>query len=88
MGGAAFAAIALRYEDPLVLAGLCIFAAVLIAEALIDLDTRKLKDLTTGQEHDIVATDASIETMKRGGFLGYVKERLRQRLNAQPPRAP
>ncbi len=42
MGGAAFAAIALRYEDPLVLAGLCIFAAVLIAEALIDLDTRKL----------------------------------------------
>ncbi|MDG6914925.1 MAG: 3-isopropylmalate dehydratase [Nitrososphaerota archaeon] len=57
-------------------------------ELVIDLDTRKLKDLTTGQEHDIVATDASIETMKRGGFLGYVKERLRQRLNAQPPRAP
>lgn len=57
-------------------------------DLLVDLDARKLRDATTGEEYSIIATDASIETMKRGGFMGYVKERLRQRLNAQPQRAP
>ena len=42
LGGTAFAALAVRYSNPLLLAGLCLFAAVLIAEAFIDLDTRKL----------------------------------------------
>jgi 3-isopropylmalate/(R)-2-methylmalate dehydratase small subunit len=56
-------------------------------ELVIDLDSRKLKDVTTGTEYQINATDAAIETMKRGGFLGYVRERLRQRLKAEPPRA-
>ncbi len=42
LAGVAFAALALRYSNPLLLTGLCIFAAVLIAEAIIDLDTRKL----------------------------------------------
>ena len=49
-------------------------------ELLIDLDSRKLKDVTTGLEYPIMATDAAIEQMKRGGFLGYVRERLRQKL--------
>ncbi len=42
LGGIAFAAIAARYSSPLLLAALCVFVAVLIAEAFIDLDTRKL----------------------------------------------
>ncbi len=51
-------------------------------ELLIDLDARNLKDLTKGTDFVIVATDAAVEQMKRGGFLGYVRERLRQRLKA------
>ncbi|MDA8116846.1 MAG: prepilin peptidase [Actinomycetota bacterium] len=42
LGGIAFAAIAVRYPRPLLLVALCVFSAVLIAEAAIDLDTRKL----------------------------------------------
>ncbi|MGA2664407.1 MAG: 3-isopropylmalate dehydratase small subunit [Nitrososphaerales archaeon] len=51
-------------------------------ELLIDLDARSLRDLARGTEYPIAATDAAIEQMKRGGFLGYVRERLRQRLKA------
>ena len=51
-------------------------------ELLIELDARTLKDLTKGTEYAIVATDAAVEQMKRGGFLGYVRERLRQKLKA------
>lgn len=50
-------------------------------ELLIDLDARSLRDLTKGTEFAIAATDA-VEQMKRGGFLGYVRERLRQKLKA------
>src|SRR5579864_288054 len=38
-------------------------------ELVIDVDSRKLRDVTTGLEYPIMATDASIELMKRGGFL-------------------
>ena len=51
-------------------------------ELLIALDARSLKNLTKGTEFAIVATDAAVEQMKRGGFLGYVRERLRQKLKA------
>lgn len=51
-------------------------------ELLIDLDARSVKDLTKGTEYAVIATDAAIEQMKRGGFLGYVRERLRQRLKS------
>jgi 3-isopropylmalate dehydratase small subunit len=53
-------------------------------ELLIDLDGRTLRDLTQGAEHRLTASDADVEQMKRGGFLGYVRERLRQRLKAAP----
>ena len=33
------------------------------------------------------ATDAAIEQMKRGGFLGIVRERLRQKLKADQTKA-
>jgi 3-isopropylmalate/(R)-2-methylmalate dehydratase small subunit len=56
-------------------------------ELLVDLDSRKLKDVTSGLEFPIVATDAAIEQMKRGGFLGVVRERLRQKLKAVPRKA-
>jgi methanogen homoaconitase small subunit len=56
-------------------------------ELVIDLDSRTLKDENTNEEYPIVATDASIESMKRGGFLGFVRERLRQKLKAEPTRA-
>jgi len=49
-------------------------------ELLIDLETRRLTDVTRGEEFPISATDSAIEQMKRGGFLGYVRERLRARL--------
>jgi 3-isopropylmalate/(R)-2-methylmalate dehydratase small subunit len=49
-------------------------------ELLVELDARKLKNLTRGDEYTIVATDSAIEQMKQGGFLGYVRERLRARL--------
>ena len=49
-------------------------------ELLLDLDSRALRNLTRGEEHRIIASDAAIEQMKRGGFLGYVRERLRQKL--------
>jgi 3-isopropylmalate/(R)-2-methylmalate dehydratase small subunit len=51
-------------------------------ELLIDLDARSLLDVTKGAEYRVVATDAAVEQMKRGGFLGYVRERLRQKLRA------
>jgi 3-isopropylmalate dehydratase small subunit len=51
-------------------------------ELLIDLESRTLGDLTTGVGYTITATDSAIEQMKRGGFLGFVRERLRQRLKA------
>ena len=53
-------------------------------ELLVDLDSKSLKDVTLGEDYEIVATDAAIEQMKRGGFLGYVRERLRQQLKAKP----
>jgi len=53
-------------------------------ELLLDLDSRALRDLTRGEEYRVIATDAAIEQMKRGGFLGYVRERLRQRLEGAP----
>jgi 3-isopropylmalate/(R)-2-methylmalate dehydratase small subunit len=56
-------------------------------ELVIDLDSQTLKDETTGQQYPIIATDASIESMKRGGFLGFVRERLRQKLKADPAKA-
>lgn len=49
-------------------------------ELLIDLEARVLKDVTQGEQYPIIATDAAIEQMKKGGFLGYVRERLRQKL--------
>jgi len=55
-------------------------------ELIIDLQTRSLKDLTSGEDYAIIATDSAIDQMKKGGFLGYVRERLRERLAAaQPP---
>jgi len=56
-------------------------------EVLIDLDRRIVMDITRGMEFPIIATDASIEAMKRGGSLGFVRERLRQKLKAEPPKA-
>jgi len=56
-------------------------------ELLIDLDSRTLTDVTKRSDYKIVATDVAIEQMKRGGFLGYVRERLRQKLKAEPPKA-
>lgn len=56
-------------------------------EVVIDLDGRKVLDVTRGLEFPILATDASIEAMKRGGSLGFVRERLRQKLKAEPMRA-
>jgi len=56
-------------------------------ELVVDLESRTLRDNTTGVEYPIMATDASIEQMKRGGFLGIVRERLRQKLKAEPMRA-
>lgn len=49
-------------------------------ELVIDLDARLLKNLTKGTESSILATDSAIEQMKRGGFLGHARERLRQKL--------
>ncbi len=49
-------------------------------ELLIDMDGRSLKNVTRGENYQIVATDSAIEQMKDGGFLGFVRERLRQRL--------
>jgi 3-isopropylmalate/(R)-2-methylmalate dehydratase small subunit len=56
-------------------------------ELTVDLDSRMLRDVTSGLEFPIIATDAAIEQMKRGGFLGLVRERLRQKLKAVPKKA-
>jgi 3-isopropylmalate dehydratase small subunit len=56
-------------------------------ELVVDLDSRSLRDDTAGMSYPIMATDAAIEQMKRGGFLGIVRERLRQKLKAQQARA-
>ena len=56
-------------------------------ELLIDLDSRTLKDVTTKTVYPITATEAAVDQMKRGGSLGFVRERLRQKLNAMPARA-
>ena len=53
-------------------------------EVVIDLESRKVMDVTRGVEFSIIATDPSIEAMKRGGSLGFVRERLRQKLKAAP----
>ena len=49
-------------------------------ELEIDLDARRVTNTATGGFFQIRATDDAIEQMKRGGFLGYVRERLRQKL--------
>src|SRR5208282_3985975 len=49
-------------------------------ELVIDLETRTLDDQTRGEKYSFIATDSAIEQMRRGGFMGYVRERLRQRL--------
>ncbi len=46
----------------------------------IDLDGKVLRNLTRGSKDEIVAADIAIKQMKSGGFLGYVRERLRQKL--------
>ena len=46
----------------------------------IDLESRVLRNLTRGSESEIIAADVAIDQMKSGGFLGYVRERLRQKL--------
>jgi 3-isopropylmalate dehydratase small subunit len=51
-------------------------------ELIIDLESRTLKDLTRGEDYAIIATDSAVDQMKKGGFLGYVRERLRERLAA------
>ena len=56
-------------------------------ELVVDLDARSLRDDTEGIAYPIIATDAAIEQMMRGGFLGIVRERLRQKLKAQQARA-
>jgi 3-isopropylmalate/(R)-2-methylmalate dehydratase small subunit len=56
-------------------------------ELVVDIDARTLRDETTGVDYPIIATDAAIEQMKRGGSLGFVRERLRQKLKAEPMRA-
>ena len=56
-------------------------------ELVIDLDSKSLSDRTSGVDYPIVATDAAIELMKKGGFLGFVRDRLRHKLKAQPTRA-
>ena len=55
-------------------------------ELVIDLDSRTVEDGTSGLKFPIIATDAAVELMKKGGFLGFVRERLRQKLKAQPMR--
>jgi 3-isopropylmalate/(R)-2-methylmalate dehydratase small subunit len=54
-------------------------------ELLIDLESRSLKNLTRGEDYTIIATDSAIDQMKTGGFLGHVRERLRERLAASTP---
>jgi 3-isopropylmalate/(R)-2-methylmalate dehydratase small subunit len=49
-------------------------------ELVIDLEARKVQNVTRGDEFPFTATDSAIEQMKKGGFLGYVRERLRTRL--------
>jgi 3-isopropylmalate/(R)-2-methylmalate dehydratase small subunit len=56
-------------------------------ELVIDLEKRTVRDVTRDIEYPVIATDSAIESMKRGGSLGFVRERLRQKLKAQPPRA-
>ncbi len=46
----------------------------------IDLDGKVLRNITRGRKDEIVAADVAIEQMRSGGFLGYVRERLRQKL--------
>jgi len=48
----------------------------------IDLDARILRNLTRNSQDPILAADVSIDQMKSGGFLGNVRERLRQKLKA------
>ena len=49
-------------------------------ELLVDLESRTIEDVTSGEKYRFIATDSEVDQMKRGGFLGYVRERLRQRL--------
>lgn len=54
-------------------------------EIVVDLDSRTVMDITRGLEFPMIATDAAVEAMTRGGSLGFVRERLRQKLKAEPP---
>jgi 3-isopropylmalate/(R)-2-methylmalate dehydratase small subunit len=49
-------------------------------ELEIDLEARSLANVTRMEAFPIGASDDSIEQMKRGGFLGFVRERLREKL--------
>jgi 3-isopropylmalate/(R)-2-methylmalate dehydratase small subunit len=49
----------------------------------IDLDDRRLSNLTRSESHPIRATDDAVKQMKEGGFLEYVRQRLRQKLKTQ-----
>lgn len=51
-------------------------------ELQIDLDLRSVKDVMSGEEYRFVASDSALEQMRSGGFMGLVRERLRQRLTA------
>ena len=46
----------------------------------IDLDRRRLSNVTRNEEYTIRATDNAIGQMKEGGFLEHVRQRLRQKL--------
>jgi 3-isopropylmalate dehydratase small subunit len=56
-------------------------------ELEVDLQSRRLTDITTALHYPILATDEAIEAMKRGGSLCFVRDRLRQKLKAQPMKA-
>jgi 3-isopropylmalate/(R)-2-methylmalate dehydratase small subunit len=48
----------------------------------IDLDNHRLSNITRNEGYPIRATDSAIAQMKDGGFLEYVRKRLRQKLKA------
>ncbi len=48
----------------------------------IDLDRRRLSNITRNEGYPIRATDSAITQMKEGGFLEYVRKRLKQKLKA------
>jgi 3-isopropylmalate/(R)-2-methylmalate dehydratase small subunit len=57
-------------------------SAIAVSDELeIDLEKRLLINITRGEEHRIIVTEMTMDQMN-GGTLGYVKERLRQKLKA------